>query len=292
MPAWVWGYLQIAWDFLRDEDNRAVVIMLAGGASAVVVAAWAIYKHRTGKKSDKSEPSVKIGLDEEKTARLFADTQRPLADELKEEFKKVSDQIADQKGIPAASLQAVLEKLGEKGVAEHEIPARLHAAADQLIELRAQLAKLTNDRPELAVIREQALALIDEGDLDGARAKLNQGREAARASREEASRKEAEFLADEARIDHLQLAYRDAAEKYAQAAALVAPFDREAEWGYLMAQAGELNDLGREFGENAALTEAIDRYRQALRLVPRERMPLQWATTQNNLGVALATLGV
>ena len=59
-----------------------------------------------------------------------------------------------------------------------------------------------------------------------------------------------------------------------------------------MAQAGELNDLGREFGENAALTEAIDRYRQALRLVPRERMPLQWATTQNNLGVALATLGV
>ena len=48
MPAWVWGYLQIAWDFLRDEDNRAVVIMLAGGASAVVVAARAIYKHPGG----------------------------------------------------------------------------------------------------------------------------------------------------------------------------------------------------------------------------------------------------
>jgi tetratricopeptide (TPR) repeat protein len=265
--------------------------MLGSGAAAVVIAAWALHKHRAGKKSDRSEPSVKIGLDEEKTARLFADAQRPLAEELKEEFKKVSDQIAAEKGVPAAPLHAVLEKLGEKGVAEHEIPARLHAAADQLIELRAQLARLTNDRPELAVIREQALALIDRGDLDAARAKLNEGREAARASREEASRKEAEFLADEARIDHLQLAYRAAAEKYGEAAALAAPFDREAEWGYLMAQADELNDLGREFGDNAALMEAINLYRKALELAPRKTMPQQWAATQNNLGTTLGTLG-
>jgi len=41
--------------------------------------------------------------------------------------------------------------------------------------------------------------------------------EAARALREEASHNEAEFLADEARIDHLQLAYRTAAAKYAEA---------------------------------------------------------------------------
>jgi hypothetical protein len=59
------------------------------------------------------------------------------------------------------------------------------------------------------VIRDQALALIDAGDLDAARAALNRGREAARALREETSRNEAEFLANEARIDHLQLAYSD-----------------------------------------------------------------------------------
>jgi tetratricopeptide (TPR) repeat protein len=188
-------------------------------------------------------------------------------------------------------LRAVLEKLGEKGVPDFDIPAKLSAAADQLIELRAQLARVSNDRPELAAIRAAALALIDKGELDGARAKLNQGREAARASREEASRKEAEFLADEARIDHLQLAYRAAADKYAAAGTLVAPFDREAEWQFLMGQASELDDLGREFGDNAALTEAIDLYRKALERVPREARPLQWAGTQNNLGTALSTLG-
>jgi len=72
-------------------------------------------------------------------------------------------------------------------------------------------------RSEIGPIREQALALVDRGDLDRARAVLNGGR---RALREDASRNEAELLADEARIDHLQLAYRNAAAKYAEAAVL------------------------------------------------------------------------
>jgi tetratricopeptide (TPR) repeat protein len=287
----IWDFLQQAWNFLQDEKHLKALGFAVTVIGGLFAAGWAVYKHRSARKSEKSEPSVKIGLDEEKAARLFADTQRPFTDELKEELKKVSKQIAHDKGIPAAPLQAVLEKLGEKGVPDYEIPAKLNAAADQLIELRAQLARATNERPELAVIREAALKLIDQGEFDAARAKLNQGRDAARASREEASRKEAEFLADEARIDHLQLAYRAAAQKYATAATLVAPFDREAEWAFLMAQAKELKDLGEEFGDNAALAEAIELYRKALALVPRETSPEQWAATQNNLGTALWALG-
>jgi tetratricopeptide (TPR) repeat protein len=283
--------LSAIWNFLSDEINRTILGWLGGGLVVLAGGAFAVVKYFFPKKEEKSiAPTFKIALDDGGMAEKVKEAQRPLADEIAKLRDKVTE-IAAEKGIPAAALQAVLEKLGEKGVAEHQIPARLHAAADQLIELRAQLARLTNDRPELAVIREQALALIDKGDLDGARAKLNEGREAARALREEGSRKEAELLADEARIDHLQLAYRDAAEKYSQAAALVAPFDREAEWAFLIRQASELDDFGREFGDNAALTEAINRYRQALRLVPRETMPQQWAGTQNNLGNALGLLG-
>src|SRR3954469_13170725 len=84
-------------------------------------------------------------------------------------------QVAREKGIEAAPLRAVLEKLDEIGVPDAEIPARLPNAADQLIELRAQLARLRNNRPELAVIRQEALELINLGDLDGARAALNRG---------------------------------------------------------------------------------------------------------------------
>jgi exonuclease VII small subunit len=46
--------------------------------------------------------------------------------------------------------------------------------------------------------------------------------------------------------------------------------------------------VGRESGDHAPLVAA---YRAALQEWTRERVPLDWATTQNNLGSALATLG-
>ena len=39
------------------------------------------------------------------------------------------------------------------------------------------------------------------------------------------------------------------------------------------------------------LEEAVEAFRLALEEWTRERVPLHWAATQNNLGVALATLG-
>ena len=46
----------------------------------------------------------------------------------------------------------------------------------------------------------------------------------------------------------------------------------------------------RESG-TARLEEAVAAYRAALEERTRERVPLDWATTQNNLGTALRTLG-
>jgi hypothetical protein len=139
---------------------------------------------------DLSHSPITVGLDEEGVRRV-----------LQEELAR----IAEQKGVPVAPLRAVLEKLGAAEIPNEDIPKRLAAAADELLVLRHELQRLRNDRPELAAIRDQALALVDAGDLDAARAALNRGRESARALREETSRNEAEFLADEARIDHLQL---------------------------------------------------------------------------------------
>jgi hypothetical protein len=159
--------------------------------------------------------------------------------------RELLEAIARQKGVEIPPLQAILVKLGEARIPDYEIPTRLDAAADELIALRAQLARLTNDRPEFASIRGQALAHIDQGEFDEARAALGRGRKAARALREDVSRNEAEFLADEALIDHLQLAYKAAAEKYSQAAGLVASFDRNAAWNYFLKQAGELYAQGK-----------------------------------------------
>jgi tetratricopeptide (TPR) repeat protein len=124
------------------------------------------------------------------------------------------------KGVPEAPLREVLKRLGETEVAEAEIPDRLAKAADELLRLRADLARLRNDRPEFAAIRARASALIDQGDFDGARAALREGRRRADELLEELSRTKAGFLADEARIDRLQLNYDSACAKFAEAARL------------------------------------------------------------------------
>jgi tetratricopeptide (TPR) repeat protein len=49
--------------------------------------------------------------------------------------------------------------------------------------------------------------------------------------------------------------------------------------------------IGQQAGDNEALQQAVAAYRAALAECTRERVPLQWATTQNNLGNALRALG-
>jgi tetratricopeptide (TPR) repeat protein len=61
--------------------------------------------------------------------------------------------------------------------------------------------------------------------------------------------------------------------------------------GYLDRAANALYRQGDEFGDNDALKEAVTAYREALKEYTRERVPLDWAMTQNNLGAALSTLG-
>ena len=49
--------------------------------------------------------------------------------------------------------------------------------------------------------------------------------------------------------------------------------------------------LGERESGTTRLEEAVAAYRDALKEWTRERVPLQWATTQNNLGGALSRLG-
>ena len=96
-------------------------------------------------------------------------------------------------------------------------------------------------------------SLTDKGELDAASQVLARGRKAARAHRIDASRDEAKILLLDARVDDLQLAYRSAASKDGEAAALVAPFDSIMRQSLLRKQAFELYKQGKEFGDNAAL---------------------------------------
>jgi tetratricopeptide (TPR) repeat protein len=151
-------------------------------------------------------------------ADVKADTEAILRKLAKQEEMLLA--IARDKGVEEAPLREILKMLGEAEVPSSKIAGRLRKAADELLQLRADLARLRNDRPEFAAIRAKALALIDEGQFDAARAELRGGRDSARALREEISRSEAGFLLDEARVDRLQLNYDEACKKFSEAARL------------------------------------------------------------------------
>jgi tetratricopeptide (TPR) repeat protein len=49
--------------------------------------------------------------------------------------------------------------------------------------------------------------------------------------------------------------------------------------------------LGERESGTSHLEEAVAAYREALKERTRDRVPLDWALTQNNLGIALTNLG-
>ncbi|MEN0077264.1 MAG: tetratricopeptide repeat protein, partial [Paracraurococcus sp.] len=198
--------------------------------------------------------------------------------------------IAREKGVPHGVLRALLARMGETGVPEAAIEARLAAKAEEYVALRAELDRRGNDRPEAAAARARAGRLLEAGDLDAARAVLAEGRGRLRALRKQTAREEAGLAAEEARVAALALRYREAAALYEEAAALVG-FDAEVAWWYLLLAADRKQAQGGEYGDNPALHEALVTYDRALSLAPRAARPLDWATTQNDLGNALARLG-
>ncbi|MBK8177233.1 MAG: hypothetical protein IPK66_18840 [Rhodospirillales bacterium] len=70
-----------------------------------------------------------------------------------------------------------------------------------------------------------------------------------------------------------------------------AGWDADARGSTLVILADALRTHGDQSGQNAPLQDAVDAYRAALQEWTRERVPLDWAMTQNNLGNALWTLG-
>lgn len=231
---------------------------------------------------------IEGGIEEikEDTGRLLEGQEELLA-----QNRRLIELLEQEKGIPHAALINHLIRLGaDERIEQAAVPAFLERFADEFVKLREQLMRQGNADPSIGAAREEALAFLETGDLEGARRLFRTTRERIREQRQALARDEAILLADEARVDRLELRYRDAATLLAEAADLVA-FDAEASWEHRHAQANALYALGDEFGDNAALIDAIGVYETALTLAPRDERRDDWAVTQNNLANALAALG-
>jgi tetratricopeptide (TPR) repeat protein len=206
--------------------------------------------------------------------------------------------------VPATSrlrVEAIakfFELLGEAPVETTQLADRFADLAERHRNLLDEAGTLRVADPEVQAKREAAYAALNVGNHDKARAMLDEARQIVREKRETLTRilanqqrEEAALVAEQAAIERARLRYREAAALYREAADLRPPDDTWDRWMNLLWAANALQDLGREYGDNAALAEAIASYETAFDLAPQGTRPDDWATTQNNLGVALLTLG-
>ncbi|WP_373504248.1 caspase family protein [Aestuariivirga sp.] len=165
---------------------------------------------------------------------------------------------------------AVLDALGRQ---DAEV-ARLSALADRALADGAIQANLRF--MQAADARQKAV----DGNLDQTEADLRTSRLASGATKA----KLAEAYA-------LNFAFDKAAQSYDEAFQQVEKWDRPAAFDYKLRSADALLQHGDEKGDNEALMAAIEAYRAAQGQLSRDTDPVNWASTQNDLGNALQTLG-
>jgi tetratricopeptide (TPR) repeat protein len=210
---------------------------------------------------------------------------------LTDQQKQKIDALQNNLGVNEDALRAFFATLGENEVPPDRLIAKLLEIAGHYKEALAQSAPGPNDGPEIAKVKSAAKDALVAGQLDRADELLEQLEKLQDAAIASAQLERAGTSAHRGQLAMSRLRYRDAAQAFADAAKHVPEERNDIRLGYLDQEAGALYRQGDERGDNAALTAAIERYRILLTLRPRERVPLEWARTQVDLGNALATLG-
>ena len=213
--------------------------------------------------------------------------------------------LAQKLGATRGAAEAVLRAVGQQNVPLELLPQKLAEAAAEFQKLRTQAAALNPRNPVARDLVDRAQAAIKAGQFAEAHQFLQQARqtqvaaaqqardlaEQARGAADQDLLQAASASATEGKLSMAELRYLDAATHFQEAAELVPPGHSDDKGRFLLAEAGALEQQGDERGDNAALARAISVYRLTVTEYSRERVPLRWASIQNNLGTALRILG-
>ncbi|GHU23965.1 hypothetical protein FACS189488_07620 [Betaproteobacteria bacterium] len=210
-------------------------------------------------------------------------------------YGSVTYQISQEKSVPLSVLQTVLASMGEEaqGFNPEKVEELLRLKADEYNKLKAQLVGFKESDAGIQQLRKEVAAAMDKAQFDKARAILLEIRkhdEKALAQRLYSNAETSITLAGIEKLNVTPAGYRAAAGYYAEAAGIIGAIDPAQARKHRRQQASTLDDLGRVFGDQGALLEAIEIYRGVLREISKENEAEEWATTQNNLGVVLQVL--
>jgi tetratricopeptide (TPR) repeat protein len=236
--------------------------------------------------------TVIIGIPQEKVDELVRDAKRPL-EELTAQQRDNIVLLKEKLDLNERQLRAALSVLGENDIPPERLAAKLVEIAERFRDLQATALAQPGDSPTIISLKAEAQKAVEAGELAKADALLADVETEQRRALDRLAVNAAETSARRGDIALTRLRYAEAAAHFANAAAVVAAESAHEDnrIGYLTREARALYQQGDEFGDNAALLSAIERYKGLLKLRPRERVPLDWASTQNDLGVVLGTLG-
>ncbi len=214
---------------------------------------------------------------------------------------QIPSQLLDtlrQQGVTQGALNSFFATLQLEQVPPDKLSQALQSIAERHLALKQQIAQLQQRDSEHSALLAQAEASLNEGEYGRAES-LIQAYDVAEAkaeaetleklSRQRLNRAAAKALLGEAALAQFQ--HQKAANYFEQAANLVPEDQVKQKVTYQLQRADTLYDLGLYKGNNAAFEKAIEIYRNALNYYSREHSPMQWAGVQNNLGLALWTLG-
>jgi tetratricopeptide (TPR) repeat protein len=236
--------------------------------------------------------TVIIGIPQEKVDELVRDAKRPL-EELTTQQKENIALLKEKLDLNVSQVRAALGILGENDIAPERLAAKLVEIAGRFKDLQATASAQPSDDPKIAALKADAQKAVEAGELAKADALLAVVETEQRRSLDRFAVNAAETSGRRGEIALTRLRYAEAAKHFANAAAVFPPNSthEDERIGYLEREADALYQQGDEFGDNDALLSAIKLYKRLGELIPREGVPLQWAWTQNSLGVALWRFG-
>ncbi len=266
-------WLIAAWRFLKSERNQKTLAFVGAGIAAVAIGGWQVYTHFASS-GDAAAPAPAvtasgggvasggdINITQSSSGTLIVGDVHGVRPE---DYQRVSEEL----GVTKAALTSFFKILEQRKVAPEDLDSTLREFAKRYKALEADLARSTSDDPEVAALRAQAREALEAGAFDRAEELLNEAsaKDLAAAERQEAVAKQRRLSAAQSKAQngHLkwtQFAYREAAEYFRQAAALL-PADadeKRAEYlnrqGYALDDAGDYRDAEGPYTQALALRE-------------------------------------
>ncbi|SHN86911.1 tetratricopeptide repeat protein [Bradyrhizobium erythrophlei] len=247
-----------------------------------------------------SNSTINIGIPPEQLEALVRQ-----AHDLSEANKKIVAELQGKLDVGERQVRAALEIVGEVNVPTELLSAKLVEIAERFKALRKAASDDLGDNPSIVALKSDARKAIDAGDLARADLLLANVETEQRRALDRFAANVARTSGERGDIAMTRLRYKEAAKHFADVAAVFPPsiIEQDGRLHYLNKEADALLRLSWGYDDqplhfrlsygddDKPLRLAIERYRRIIDLTPRERLPLDWANAQNNLGTALRRLG-